>query len=245
MVAARPHTQVVCAADQENKKSMRDIIEEEAGKAGVGGFEQAGKKQQLSPEQDYPYILDREPDFSIFSKDVVLQDLQGFSIRGKQAYQLFFGLLRRLKKAVFANTSVSVLLMDKYSPYATDKSQIRLRWKIEAGERLPDVDRTAMLQSMGFDSASSGSLKLKSGEGDILEGISVYKKVSSGGGSLKLQSGEGGILEGISVYKLDVKGYITSHKIQVTQPTMFAPLQALKSRLPQAFNNMIPNVSPH
>lgn len=51
MVAARPHTQVVCAADQENKKSMRDIIEEEAGKAGVGGFEQAGKKQQLSPEQ--------------------------------------------------------------------------------------------------------------------------------------------------------------------------------------------------
>lgn len=33
-----------------------------------------------------------------------------------QAYQLFFGLLRRLKKAVFANTSVSVLLMDKYSP---------------------------------------------------------------------------------------------------------------------------------
>jgi len=34
--------------------------------------------------QDYPYILDREPDFSIFQKDVVLQDLQGFSIRGKQ-----------------------------------------------------------------------------------------------------------------------------------------------------------------
>lgn len=38
----------------------------------------------VSTAQDYPYILDREPDFSIFSKDVVLQDLQGFSIRGKQ-----------------------------------------------------------------------------------------------------------------------------------------------------------------
>jgi hypothetical protein len=102
----------------------------------------------------------------------------------RQAYQLFFGLLRRLKRALFANTCVSVLLMDKYS---TDKSQIRLRWKIEAGERLPDIDRAAMLQSMGFDSVD----KLKA-------------------------SGSGDILEGISVYKLDAKGIIMSHKIQVS-----------------------------
>ena len=74
--------------------------------------------------------------------------------------------------------------MDKYS---TDKSQIRLRWKIEAGERLPDIDRAAMLQSMGFDSVD----KLKA-------------------------SGSGDILEGISVYKLDAEGIITSHKIQVS-----------------------------
>ena len=32
-----------------------------------------------------------------------------------------------------------------------------------------------MLSAMGFDSASSGSLKLNKGDGDILEGISVYK----------------------------------------------------------------------
>lgn len=223
------HTRTICAAEGGNgsgKKSLRDIIEEEAGEAGVGGFE--AKQHTLSPEQefelnrgfaidmllqDYPYILDREPDFSIFHKQVVLEDTQGFSIRGKQAYQLFFGLLRRLKRALFANTCVSVLLMDKYS---TDKSQIRLRWKIEAGERLPDIDRAAMLQSMGFDSVD----KLKA-------------------------SGSGDILEGISVYKLDAEGIITSHKIQVTQPTIMAPLQALKERIPLALApNMVPNVYP-
>ena len=36
-----------------------------------------------------------------------------------------------------------------------------------------------MLSAMGFDSASSGSLKLNKGDGDILEGISVYKVVIS------------------------------------------------------------------
>ena len=45
--------------------------------------------------QDYPYILDREPDFSIFQKDVVLQDLQGFSIRGKQVHHASLNRLER------------------------------------------------------------------------------------------------------------------------------------------------------
>jgi hypothetical protein len=46
------HTRTICAAEGGNgsgKKSLRDIIEEEAGEAGVGGFE--AKQHTLSPEQ--------------------------------------------------------------------------------------------------------------------------------------------------------------------------------------------------
>ena len=50
-LAAKPHTQVVCAADQGNKKGLRDIIEDESRKAGVVGFEENKRKSELSPEQ--------------------------------------------------------------------------------------------------------------------------------------------------------------------------------------------------
>lgn len=167
--------------------------------------------------KDYPYMLENVPDFSIFRKEVVLQDAQGFKISGLQAYQLFFMILRRLARTssgLGAQANVNVMLMDKY---ATDKSKIRLRWKIELYSKsslsspkpLSDVERDTMLNKLGFKAPSSDGF-------------------SSGGG----------VLEGISVYKLDTKGMINSHTIEVTEPTMMAPLKALQKFFP---TTMVPS----
>ena len=61
--------------------------------------------------KDYPYLLETVPDFSIFRREVVLQDAQGFSISGLAAYQFFFAILRRLAQTasglgVHANVNV-------------------------------------------------------------------------------------------------------------------------------------------
>ncbi len=60
--------------------------------------------------QDYPYLFVKSPDFSIFRKDVVLQDAQGFSVSGLQAYQLFFRIVRQLANTLFSTAQVSVIL---------------------------------------------------------------------------------------------------------------------------------------
>jgi len=156
--------------------------------------------------QDYPYLLDRAPDFSIFRKDILLQDAQGFSVQGLQAYQLFFGLLRRISYSLFSSSYVSVLLMDKY---AADKSRIRLRWKISVNNILDNTagERDAILKKMGFD------------KGSMTQSEFAEK--------------DGAILEGISVYKLDAKGMIISHQIEITEPTALnAPLKSLQALIP-------------
>lgn len=203
------------------KKSLKDILNEDLEmvpnqplKGLSGGPEKEFELNRgLAIDtllKDYPYLLETQPDFSIFRTDVVLQDAQGFSITGLQTYQLFFTILRR-----FAQTSsglgvqaqVNVMLMDKY---ATDKSKIRLRWKIELYSQgslkpkpLSDIERDSMLNKLGFSTPSGSGF-------------------STGGG----------VLEGISVYKLDGKGMINSHTIEVTQPTIMAPLQALQKFFP-------------
>eukprot|EP00961_Rhodomonas_salina_P026283 354874-Rhodomonas_salina.1 len=106
------------------KKSLKEILREEEDE--LKPNEPLGRN--LDPEkefqlnrglavdtllQDYPYLLSKAPDFSIFRKEIILQDSQGFSIQGLQAYQLFFGVLRRISAAVFASAHVSCLLMDK------------------------------------------------------------------------------------------------------------------------------------
>jgi hypothetical protein len=201
------------------KKSLRDILNEDLEmipnqplKGNAGGPEQEFELNRGfaidTLLKDYPYLLEKTPDFSIFRKEVVLKDAQGFSISGLQAYQLFFGILRRLAmtaSGLGVTANVNVMLMDKY---VTDKSRIRLRWKIELFQKgqstpLSDTERNSMLNKLGFKTPSN-------------EGF------SSGGG----------ILEGISVYKLDVKGMINSHTIEVTEPTMMEPLKALQKFFP-------------
>ena len=160
--------------------------------------------------KDYPYLLQSPPDFEIFRKEIVLQDAQGFSISGLAAYQLFFAILRRLAQTASGlgvQPNVNVMLMDKY---ASDKGKIRLRWKIELFQKgrtatpLSDNERDAMLDKLGF------------------------KKPATQDG---FSSGNG-ILEGISVYRLDAKGMISTHTIEVTEPTALAPLQALQRFFP-------------
>mmetsp|Transcript_111115 Transcript_111115/g.166383 ORF Transcript_111115/g.166383 Transcript_111115/m.166383 type:complete len:274 (+) Transcript_111115:202-1023(+) len=211
------------------KKSLKEILREEEDE--LKPNEPLGRN--LDPEkefqlnrglavdtllQDYPYLLSKAPDFSIFRKEIILQDSQGFSIQGLQAYQLFFGVLRRISAAVFASAHVSCLLMDKYGH---DKSQIRLRWKIEvntAGPSLMDTSERQMLKKMGFDSR---------------------------GNSMPSERQDNAILEGISVYKLDVNGMVSSHTIEITEPTVMAPLKTLVELIPSSFSpRLIPDVRP-
>lgn len=204
------------------KKSIKDILNEDLEMipnqplTGMGGGPE--KEFELNRGlaidtllKDYPYMLENVPDFSIFRKEVVLQDAQGFRISGLKTYQLFFIILRRLAQTssgLGVQANVNVMLMDKY---ASDKSKIRLRWKIELYSKsslsspkpLSDVERDTMLAKLGFKASESDGF----GSG-------------------------GGVLEGISVYKLDAKGMINSHTIEVTEPTMMAPLQALQKFFP-------------
>ena len=62
--------------------------------------------------QDYPYLFVKSPDFSIFRKDIILQDAQGFSVSGLQTYQLFFRIVRQLASTLFSTAQVSVILGD-------------------------------------------------------------------------------------------------------------------------------------
>mmetsp|Transcript_28731 Transcript_28731/g.58473 ORF Transcript_28731/g.58473 Transcript_28731/m.58473 type:complete len:272 (+) Transcript_28731:65-880(+) len=212
------------------KKSLKEILREEDD--GLRPNEPLGRN--LDPEkefelnrgfavdtllQDYPYLLSRAPDFSIFRKEIILQDAQGFSISGLQAYQLFFGVLRRISAAVFAQATVSVYLMDKYGH---DKSRIRLRWKIEvnaAGASLMEDSERAMLEKMGFEASFRSARNQQEGNA---------------------------ILEGISVYKLDRNGMISSHTIEITEPTVMAPLKTLVDLIPSTFSRrLIPDVTPY
>jgi hypothetical protein len=201
------------------KKSIRDILNEDLEMVpnqplkGSGGPEEEFELNRgLAIDtllMDYPYLLESAPDFSIFRREVVLKDAQGFSISGLQAYKLFFTILRRLAQTASGlgvQPNVNVMLMDKY---ATDKSRIRLRWKIELFQKgqsskpLSDTERDKMLNKLGFKTPSNDGFNSGSG-----------------------------ILEGISSYKLDAKGMISSHTIEVTEPTSMAPLQALQKFFP-------------
>ena len=158
--------------------------------------------------QDYPYLFTKAPDFSIYIRNVVLQDAQGFSISGLRSYQLFFSIIRQMG-ALFRSVQVFVILSDKY---ATDKSRIRLRWKVVLNERTGPIDsgdRKSLLRKMGFQGNSFDEATSKD---------ATY-------------------VEGISVYKLDEKGMITSHTIQVTEPWMLSPLSALNQLIP--VNNLL------
>ena len=164
--------------------------------------------------QDYPYLFVKSPDFSIFRKDVMLQDAQGFSVSGLQAYQLFFRIVRQLANTLFSTAQVSVILGDKY---ATDKSRIRLRWKVELNGRnqSAESERKNLLRKMGFEDGSSSDTS----------------------------SADATFVEGISIYKLDAKGMIISHVIQVVEPTMMAPLSIFRSLLPLSNHpSLIPDI---
>ena len=163
--------------------------------------------------QDYPYLFVKSPDFSIFRKDILLQDAQGFSVSGLQAYQLFFRIVRQVASTLFSTAQVSVILGDKY---ATDKSRIRLRWKVELNGRIESAEseRKSLLKKMGFEESSPAS-----------------------------SSYDATFVEGISVYKLDAKGMIISHTIQVTEPTMLAPLSAFRSLIPMTSHaSLVPDI---
>jgi hypothetical protein len=163
--------------------------------------------------QDYPYLFVKSPDFSIFRKDVILQDAQGFSVSGLQAYQLFFRIVRQVASTLFSAAQVSVILGDKY---ATDKSRIRLRWKVELNGRIASAEseRKNLLRKMGFEDSSP-----------------------------EPSSSDATFVEGISVYKLDAKGMIISHTIQVTEPTMLAPLSAFRSLIPMSSQgSLVPDI---
>ena len=70
---------------------------------------------------DYPELLSREPDFSIYTEDVTLADPSGLRLRGKDKYRRVFEGLRFLRTTVMRDAEITyrIVLVD---------ATVRVRW---------------------------------------------------------------------------------------------------------------------
>jgi hypothetical protein len=215
---------------------------------------------------DYPSIFAQQSDFSIFHERVVLRDSKGFSLEGIRSYkvlsavyllgcaapsaqgcgtspsrgrpeilvvQAFFSVVPTLVNVAFSRVEVSALLMDKYG---IDKSRIKIRWRMDLhprsmGSSLRDVFKW-------FDTNGDGVISSE-------EYLDSQERLNDGSRhfSSSKSTGEPLVVEGISAYTLDVKGLITRHDIEVTSPTDYPFLEALRELLPvrQGHFSGIPN----
>jgi len=171
---------------------------------------------------DYPSIFAQQSDFSIFHERVVLRDSKGFSLEGIRAYKAFFSVVPTLVNVAFSRVEVSALLMDKYG---IDKSRIKIRWRMDLhprsmGSSLRDVFKW-------FDTNGDGVISSE-------EYLDSQERFNDGSRHLtsSKSTGESLVVEGISVYTLNIKGLITRHDIEVTSPTDYPFLEALRELLP-------------
>ena len=171
---------------------------------------------------DYPNLFIRTCDFSIFTDEVALEDVQGFRIEGLSAYRAFFSVVSSMINVCFSKCETSVVLMDKY---AFDKSRIKLRWRINLFSRLPgslgDIFRW-------IDSDGNGIIS-------SYEYSALHQKQFA----KSAPQNEPFVVEGISVYKLDTKGRIFHHAIEITSP-LSSSLAPLRELLPVSFGPTIP-----
>jgi hypothetical protein len=172
---------------------------------------------------DYPALFERTCDFSIFTEEIVLEDVQGFRIEGMRAYKAFFTVVSSIVNVCFSHCETSVVLMDKY---ALDKSRIKLRWRKNLFSRLPGSLRDIF---RWIDSDGNGIIS--SYEYSALHQRQFAKATPQQ---------EPFVVEGISVYKLNSKGKIIHHSIEITSP-LSSPLAPLRELLPV---NMSPTMVP-
>jgi hypothetical protein len=183
---------------------------------------------------DYPSIFSQTCDFAPFHENIVLRDTQGFSVEGIRAYRAFFSVVPTLVNVAFSKGEISALLMDKYG---IDKSHIKIRWRMDLyprtiGASLRDAYRW-------FDTDGDGFISQE----EFVDGQERLK------GSKTLHAPpkknvDALVVEGISVYTLNAKGKITQHEIEVTSPTDYPFLEALRELVPvqrQGTFNQIPN----
>ena len=171
---------------------------------------------------DYPRIFSQGCDFSIFSPEIMLRDTQGFSVEGLRAYKAFFSVVPTLVNVAFSRGEVSALLMDKYG---IDQSRIKIRWRLDLypramGMSLRDAFRWFDTNDDGVISNEEylkGQARL---EGSAAQHMPARRNV------------EPLVIEGISAYSLNAKGKITMHEIEVTSPTDYPFLEALRELVP-------------
>lgn len=98
---------------------------------------------------DYPCLLTREPDFSIFVDGIELHDPSGMRLRGIHQYRRFFHALRFLRKTTLCDCEITFRL-------AVTNAAVRVRWSSKLWMRDP-------------------ALGLLSGSPMHLDGVSVYE----------------------------------------------------------------------
>jgi hypothetical protein len=161
---------------------------------------------------DYPTIFLRPCDFSIFTNEVVLEDVQGFRVEGLRSYRAFFSIVSSMINVCFSRCETSVVLMDKY---ALDKSRIKLRWRLDLFSRL---------------SGSLGDIfRWIDSDGNGIISSHEYSALHQRQFARAAPHQEPFVVEGISVYKLDSKGKVIYHSIEITSPlsSSLAPLREL------------------
>ena len=152
----------------------------------------------------------------------MLRDTQGFSVEGLRAYKAFFSVVPTLVNVAFSRGEVSALLMDKYG---IDQSRIKIRWRLDLypramGMSLRDAFRWFDTNDDGVISNEEylkGQARL---EGSAAQHMPARRNV------------EPLVIEGISAYSLNAKGKITMHEIEVTSPTDYPFLEALRELVP-------------
>ena len=81
-------------------------------------------------QHDIPKILDHEPDFSIFHRDVELHDPSGKRLKGITQYVLLFDMIRLLRRTAIQDSEVTYRMDDL-------GDEIRVRWNAKLWVRDP------------------------------------------------------------------------------------------------------------
>lgn len=84
-------------------------------------------------KRDYPEILRRSPDFSIYHHDITLADPSGVQLSGLKNYKSAFSLLQKLVNFLYSSEKSTIQIRMTYD-FAF--SSIRISWNLELFPRL-------------------------------------------------------------------------------------------------------------
>mmetsp|Transcript_44298 Transcript_44298/g.110933 ORF Transcript_44298/g.110933 Transcript_44298/m.110933 type:complete len:445 (+) Transcript_44298:215-1549(+) len=185
-------------------------------------FELARGKAVDTLLTDYDSLFVAPSDYSIFHNRIILRDVQGFTLEGLKSYKLFFKTVKNLISLLFTSPQVSVVLMDKYG---TDKSKIKLRWRMELNSRGLSWGQAWGWLDRNGDGVISEAEVAKLGEKkEASKSATTWTKAVDQQNKL--------VIEGISEYKLDAQGSVYEHVITISYPASPWSLEPLRELLP-------------